>query len=63
MTVSRVTPEGPRDHAANALTMLSAYREAHGLGWDEALHGPVQIAELAALLESVEARLRLAVAP
>lgn len=57
----RVAPETPHDHAANALAMLQGYREARGLGWHQVLNGPVQIAELSALLEAVEARLRLVV--
>lgn len=57
----RVSPEGPGEHVTNALTALQYYREAHGSGWHQALSRPdVQIAELSALLESVEARLRLA---
>lgn len=61
MSAPRVAPEGPREHTANALTSLSAYRQVHGGGWNEALNDPrLTVAELAALLEHVEARLRLA---
>lgn len=57
----RVSPEGPREHTANALMSLSAYREARGSGWHQVLNrADIQVAELSALLESVEARLRLA---
>ena len=57
----RVKPEGPREHTANALMALSSYREARGSGWHQVLNrSDIQIAELGALLESVEARLRLA---
>lgn len=56
-----LSPEGPREHVANALTSLDTYRQVHGGGWSEALHEPtVSIAELSSLLEHVEARLRLA---
>lgn len=57
----RVSPEGPREHVTNALTSLDTYRQVHGGGWIEALNDPMlTIAELASLLEHVEARLRLA---
>lgn len=56
----RVAAETARDHVANAAMALGAYRDANGGDWIKALNGPVQINELASLLESVEARLRLA---
>lgn len=56
----RVEPEGPREHVVNALTSLSYFRDAHGGDWYAVLNGPVKIAELAGLLEGVEARLRFA---
>lgn len=59
-----VPEEAPRDHAVNALTMLETFRDVHhaGKGWYDCLNDPaIRIADLAATLERVEARLGLVV--